>query len=136
MGIKDNRKMVSVRVTAEQDALIARQVKASGLSQQSWMLSKVLTGAALATINNPAPIKGANAKLAIARGNLKVLGDKTNISVLLHEGYLWLVTKSSNGRQEVLTAISYCPKEVYALIETDNPLTLKELEEAIQLEAG
>jgi uncharacterized protein (DUF1778 family) len=130
MGIKDTRKMIGFRATKEQEALIARLTKASGMTQQEWIISTLLAGAsdAKATSKTAVILKGAEAKLLIETGNPVWL--KGLVRVLLHEGYLWLATKSSNGTQEVLTQVCPYPERLYLAIGSDQP-PLAEVKQAI-----
>jgi hypothetical protein len=112
MGIKEDRARMYFRATKEEEAKINRLIKASGLSQQEWILSTLLAGATQAPSNNQELIKGIEAKRMLAMGQLGRLYSDDEIAFI--GDALYLVAKSANGNQSQLLKLFNFDDQMWA----------------------
>lgn len=112
MGIKEDRARMYFRATKEEEAQINRLIKASGLSQQEWILSTLLAGATQAPSNNQELIKGIEAKRMLAIGQIGRLYSGDEIAFI--GDALYLVAKSANGNQSQLLKLFNFDDQMWA----------------------
>lgn len=128
MGGKCNKKVINFRATEQEEAQIEQLIKASGKTKQEYLLAAALAGisahthfAASSLKSSPdmvlmlqaasesskpqsdITLKGTKAAIAISSGTQLELKDKDRC--LYHDGHLWLITKTANGSQKILTQI-------------------------------
>ena len=97
---------------------VSEKAKAMGMTKAKWIAWLVAQNMASPSVVNVDRIVGAGAELMMLGSESAWILSASNErkQVVFNDGYLWIVTKTSNGSQKVLTKALACSEALFRVI--------------------